>query len=144
MITIFPKGTFDDTSVVPAQQPDTMRVYAAYAGRRCCAVPSALSALTYDSCGRKSLFAETVVSLSRAPRQAPACHQCHAPRPRLARALVRLAASSGCRATRDVSPLASPGILPILALGIHPWTSAAARGPASAHPSHSAGEPVVG
>jgi hypothetical protein len=40
---------------------DTVRFYASYARRRCNAVPAALLALTYDSYGRKSLFAETAL-----------------------------------------------------------------------------------
>ena len=105
---------------------------------RLCLRPSAvLAAENLFLRKQLALYQERHVNPRRATR-------CHPPRPGLARALVRLASGLGRGAPRDLSPLASAGIPALLALEIHTWTPADPCGPASPHPPHGAGEPVVG
>ena len=47
-------------------------------------------------------------------------------------------------AASNLYPLASPGVLSVLAQEIQAWTPADPSGPASPHPPDRAGEPVVG
>src|SRR5919108_1267193 len=131
----------DVPSVAPVQQLYTIRFYAAYAGRRCCAIPPALLTLTDDPCSRKPLFAETVGAVSRAQYQTPTCHQHHASHTRLARTLVRLAASLGHCPTDDVPPLASAGVSLVLALEIPSGTATDSWGSPSAHPADGPRQP---
>src|SRR5215470_6147496 len=145
MDTPVPEGSLaDDPSVVPAQQLYTIRFYAVYAGRRCCAILPALPTLTDNSCSRKPLFAETVGIVSRTSYQTPTCHQYHASHARLARTLVRLAASLDHCPTDDVHPLASAGVPALLAVEIPRRTTAAPYGPPSAHPADGPRQPDLG
>ena len=57
--------------------------------------------------------------------QAQTCHQCHPSRPGLARALVRLAPGPRRCATRNLDPLASPGIPAVLAVEVPARTATA-------------------
>src|SRR5437016_2703053 len=106
-------------------------VDAAHFLRLCLRCPAALAAENLFLRKQLALYQERQVT----PGHATAYHGCYPPRPALARALVRLASGAGGGATRDVSPLASAGIPPVLAVEVPIRTPTDPCGPASPHPS---------
>jgi hypothetical protein len=133
-----------DTMYEPAPQCVVSHWHDADAPLRCCTLPQALSALTRRTHSRKPVPAHTVSAVPGAPRHAPTHHRSHPPCSGLARALVRLAPSPGRGATRNLDSMASPGVPALLALAVHPRTSAHSGGPASPYPSYGAGESDLG
>src|SRR5207245_10818757 len=112
-----------------APSPGAVDMHTAEASGGCGTLPPSLSALPHGARRSKPLSAQTTRPLSGTPGHATAYHGCYPPRPALARALVRLASGAGGGATGDVSPLASAGIPPVLAVEVPIRTTTDPCGP---------------
>src|SRR5262249_17331609 len=120
------------------------RGHAADAAGRYHPFPSPLSASSSCAGSGKPFSAETACLLPGAPRHPVPRHQCCPLHLDLAGALVRLAPGVSHCAASDLSPLASSGVWPVLALEIQIWTLADPSRPASPYPADGQGESDVG
>ena len=113
----------DDSSHALDSSPRAAQLYAADAAGRLRVLLHALPALTRSPCRGKSFSAQAVGPVSGTLDHTSARHRCHPSHHDLARPLVRLAPRAGPCPTRDVDPLASPGIPAVLALDLPSWTA---------------------
>jgi hypothetical protein len=111
------------TSVLP---PRTTHIHGADAFRGCCALSASRPAPKARPCRGEPLSAQTADPLSGTRRHRKARIQHNPFHTGLAYPLLRLAPGFGERATYNVEPLASAGVLGILAVEIKTWTTSSA------------------